>query len=197
MEYTTMKFEPEDSSAAAGGIGSTVKAYAPAKPQRRYQLSFAQLIDALTIVQQKQIFISDHAAEYEAERADIMHDIDLMLKEAPPLDAVAILAVIMTTLANRVIWENEAAIRSGAIAGTNVEARLRFTHSVNGVRNTWKNVLTSRMGGRMDYKIDCLAADLIETFGNWNVTQGVLKDANDDTDRDDGASPDGVRGHGG
>jgi CheY-specific phosphatase CheX len=47
--------------------------------------------------------------------------------------------------------------------------RLRATHSVNGVRSAAKNILAERTGGRKDHKIDCLAADLIEEFGNWSV----------------------------
>jgi len=37
------------------------------------------------------------------------------------------------------------------------------------VRNTAKNVIARRMGDRVDFKVDCLAAELGETFGNWNV----------------------------
>jgi hypothetical protein len=53
------------------------------------------------------------------------------------------------------IWQNEANFRRGIKEGNNLE----LTHSLNGIRNLAKNRIQSRIGGRMDYKVDCLAED--------------------------------------
>lgn len=138
---------------------------------RRYLPTLSDLIDRLTIVQQKAIFIREHRDEYRAEIALIIHDIDVMLGERPPLQADQIRAIIIIQLANAYIWMNETRIRDGSSnESEDVQLRLlKATHAVNGVRNTAKNVLATFDGGRHDYKIDCFAADLVEQFGDWNV----------------------------
>lgn len=143
---------------------------------RKYLPTFADLCDRLSIVILKSVFIPEHHAEYMDERALIEHDIDLIL--GPKLDkavtgwypitAKEISALMILMLSNRYIWENEAAIR----AGISIDAgnSLRMTHSINGCRNLAKNILAKHMGERVDLKIDCLAADLQEFFGeDWNV----------------------------
>jgi len=134
---------------------------------RRYLPTLSDLVDRLSIVQLKAIFIPEHLDEYVKERADIEHDIDLILLEHNgKLTAVDIHAVMVIMLANRIIWENEAKARNGE----DVElSKLKLTHSINGVRNTAKNQLARVDGGRKDYKVDCFAADLVAEFGNWNV----------------------------
>ncbi len=135
--------------------------------ERRYLPTFADLVDRLTIVQLKEVFIPEHAMEYRAERALIGHDIDLLLASRDrPVSATDIHAIAMIMLANRVIWENESKARTGE---SGQDKLLKFTHSINGVRNTAKNVLAAAVGERVDHKTDCFAADLIAEFGNWNV----------------------------
>lgn len=141
-------------------------AHAKASGQRRFLPTLADLVDRLTIVQQKMIFIPDRRAEYEAERADILHDIDLLLAAGAPLTARALHAVAMIQLTNRFIWENESRARQG---GAEQDRLLKLTHSINGVRNSSKNILAAETGGRRDYKIDCFAAELVKDFGDWNV----------------------------
>jgi hypothetical protein len=138
---------------------------------RKYLPQIPDLIDRLTIVMMKEIFIPDAAEEYADERRDIMHDVDLLLRNAPRVEARDIQAIIAITLANRFIWENEGAIRANMDSESDESQlrRLRATHSVNGVRATAKNILAERTGGRKDHKIDCLAADLVEEFGNWSA----------------------------
>lgn len=134
--------------------------------QRRYLPTLADLVDRLTIVQQKMIFIPEHRDEYLAERHDILHDIDLLLAEVPRLTARAVMAITMIQLTNRYIWENESAARAG---GDEQDRLLKVTHSINGVRNAAKNVLAEEAGGRRDHKIDCFASQLQEEFGCWDV----------------------------
>ena len=132
---------------------------------RRYLPTLSELVDRLTIVQLKMIFIPEHRAEYTAERDAIEHDIDLILTDKNiVLTAREIRAIFVIMLANRFIWENESKARQG---GSEQDKLLKLTHSINGVRNLAKNVLAESEGGRKDYKLDCLAAELDDQFGNW------------------------------
>lgn len=135
--------------------------------KRKYLPTLSDLVDRLTIVQQKAIFIDDHRSEYMAEMALIMHDIDVILKGAKRrVTAADVHAICVLQLCNRYIWENESKARAG---GADQDKLLKLTHSINGVRNTAKNALARLTGGRHDYKIDCFAESLVEDFGNWQV----------------------------
>jgi len=133
--------------------------------ERKYLPTLAELIDRLSIVQLKAIRIPENRAAYIQERAQIEHDIDLLL-EGKKLSAIDLRAVMLIMLANDFIWLNESAARRGE--KQDIEA-LRWTHAINGTRNTAKNVLSKRLGERVDLKIDCLAADLPADLGNWKV----------------------------
>jgi len=135
--------------------------------ERKYLPTFADLLDRLTITQMKAIFIHEHKDKYDEEREQIIHDLDLILKETEyHLTARDLHASAVLMLTNRFIWENESRARAG---GGEQNHLLQLTHSINGVRNTAKNKLNEAFGERVDHKIDCFAADLIEQFGNWQV----------------------------
>ena len=137
---------------------------------RKYLPTLSELIDRLSIAQLKEVFIPEHASEYAQEIKDIMHDIDVMLLENASLngdeksviDAKTIRAIIVLSQMNLHIWHNESNYRKGIKEGNNLE----LTHGLNGIRNTAKNKIQEIVGGRKDYKIDCLAAD----FKQWNVS---------------------------
>lgn len=133
--------------------------------ERKYLPTLAELIDRLSIVQLKAIFISENRDAYLQERALIEHDIESLLvgKQLGALDIRAIMAIMLT---NRFIWENESRARQGS---DDQDKLLKLTHSVNGSRNTAKNVLSKRLGDRLDLKIDCLAANLSPEFGHWKI----------------------------
>ena len=135
--------------------------------QRKYLPTLAELIDRLSIVQLKMIFIGDNREFYEKERADIEHDLTMTMdrwqKVFSGLDIRAILILMLT---NRYIWENESKARAG---GPEQDKLLKLTHSVNGIRSQAKNIIARSMGERVDLKTDCFAAELEKEFGNWNV----------------------------
>lgn len=138
---------------------------------RLYLPGLADLIDRLSIVLQKEVFIQGHREDYRREQEAIMHDIDLILRDRTPLGADQIRAICILQLSNRFVWENETRIRDGSSdepPAVQLE-RLRMTHAVNGVRNTAKNAISAFDGSRLDYKIDALSADLPEEHGNWRV----------------------------
>jgi len=151
--------------------------------ERRYLPTIADLIDRLSITLMKSIFIDRES--YRSEMQDILHDLRLFTGSSAMLfNADAIYATLVLMLANRYIWENEHEIReiakdmdNDALAELperplNIRAManmLRATHSVNGVRTRAKNEISKIFGERIDTKIDCLASDLPEVFGNWRV----------------------------
>jgi len=157
-----------DTVSFTGGAGGTsTNIVVPAPAQRKYLPTLADLVDRLTIVQLKAIFLPEHTEEYVQERADIEHDIDLIIEEKDiRFTAADVHAICMIMLTNRFIWENESKARAG---GDEQDKLLKTTHSINGVRNTAKNALSRADSGRRDYKIDSLAADLPSEFGNWRV----------------------------
>ena len=130
--------------------------------ERKYLPTLAELIDRLSIVQLKEVFITEHKEEYSQEIIDICHDINLCLVEDAPIDANTIRAIVVLSQMNLHIWHNETNYRKGIGEGNNLE----LTHGLNGIRNTAKNKIQELSGGRKDYKIDCLAAE----FKDWEIS---------------------------
>jgi hypothetical protein len=130
---------------------------------RKYLPTLSELIDRLSIVQLKEVFISEHKSEYADEISDIVHDIQAHINEHNAVvDAEVIRAIVVLSQMNLHIWHNETNYRKGIKDGNNLE----LTHGLNGIRNTAKNKIQEVVGGRKDYKIDCLAAD----FKDWEIS---------------------------
>ena len=108
---------------------------------RKYLPTFSELIDRLSIAQLKEVFIPEHKTEYAEEISDIIHDINLIIQRST---------------------RSIKAITKGIKDGNDLE----LTHGLNGIRNTAKNKIQEVVGGRKDYKIDCLAAD----FKDWEIS---------------------------
>ena len=133
--------------------------------ERKYLPTLSELIDRLSIAQLKEVFITDHKEEYAKEIEDILHDIDLELREKNViLNADTIRSIVVLSQMNLHIWHNESNYRKGIKEGNNLE----LTHGLNGIRNTAKNKIQELAGGRKDYKIDCLAADFKDWEISWN-----------------------------
>ena len=129
---------------------------------RKYLPTLSELIDRLSIAQLKEVFIVEHKEEYAQEISDICHDIQLILDSCEDINAETIRAVVVLSQMNLHIWHNESNYRKGVKDGNNLE----LTHGLNGVRNTAKNKIQEIVGGRKDYKIDCLAAE----FKDWEIS---------------------------
>ena len=130
---------------------------------RKYLPTLAELIDRLSIVQLKEVFIPEHKNEYSKEINDIIHDLDLELSEkSVTWSGDDIRAIVVLAQMNLHIWHNESNYRKGIKDGNNLE----LTHGLNGIRNTAKNKIQESVGGRKDYKIDCIAAE----FKDWDVS---------------------------
>ena len=124
---------------------------------RKYLPTISELIDRLSIIQLKEVFIPEHKEEYAQEIKDIIHDLDEL-----GLDGKMVKAIIVLAQMNTHIWYNESEARKGK----NARENLRLTHGLNGIRNTAKNKIQEAVGGRKDYKIDCLASE----FKDWEVS---------------------------
>ncbi len=132
---------------------------------RKYLPTLSELVDRLSIAQLKEVFIPEHKAEYAEEIKDIIHDIQENLEENnTKITAETIRAIIVLGQMNLHIWHNESNYRNGIKDGNNLE----LTHGLNGIRNTAKNRIQEIVGGRKDYKIDCLAADFKDWEISWN-----------------------------
>ena len=130
--------------------------------QRKYLPTLAELVDRLSIVQLKEVFIPEHKEEYAKEINDIVHDISLELSEkSGKLTGEDIRAIVVLAQMNLHIWHNETKYRAGTGDGN-----LGLTHGLNGIRNTAKNKIQQTVGGRKDYKIDCIAAE----FKDWEIS---------------------------
>ena len=128
--------------------------------ERKYLPTLSELIDRLSIIQLKEVFITEHKGEYSKEISDIVHDIQAHLDENNTVINAEVIVVLSQM--NLHIWHNETNYRKGLKDGNSLE----LTHGLNGIRNTAKNKIQEVVGGRKDYKIDCLAAD----FKDWEIS---------------------------
>ena len=134
--------------------------------KRKYLPTFAELVDRLSILQLKEIFLKESKQEYQQEIQDILFDLNLILKiNKINLQAETIRAIIILSQYNLHIWHNESNYRKGIKDGNNLE----LTHSLNGVRNRAKNMIQEIIGGRKDLKIDCLAAEHSAWEPSWQI----------------------------
>ena len=132
--------------------------------QRKYLPTLGELVDRLSISQLKEVFIPEHKEEYSQEIKDIIHDMNLIITNQThrQINAEVIRAIIVLAQMNLHIWHNESNYRKGIKDGNDLE----LTHGLNGIRNTAKNKIMEIVGGRRDYKIDCLAAE----FKDWEIS---------------------------
>ena len=129
---------------------------------RKYLPTISDLIDRLSIIQLKEVFISEHKEEYAKEIRDIVDDLDELMQWEKPTGEM-IRAIVVLAQMNLHIWHNESEYRAGKDDGN-----LGLTHGLNGIRNTAKNKIQDNLveGGRKDHKVDCIAAE----FEDWEVS---------------------------
>ena len=122
---------------------------------RKWLPTLGELIDRLSIHQLKEVFIAENKDNYAKEIKDMVHDIDIVLKEhKDKIDGEVIRALIVLAQMNTHIWYNETKVRRG-----DKDGNLHLTHGLNGIRQTASNKIMEVVGGRKDYKIDCIAAE--------------------------------------
>ena len=130
--------------------------------ERKYLPTLSELIDRLSIVQLKEVFITEHKEEYAKEIKEISHDIELILNDKNVrLTGEDVRAIVVLSQMNLHIWHNETKYRAGTGDGN-----LGLTHGLNGIGNIAKNKIQENEGGRKDYKVDCIAAE----FKDWEIS---------------------------
>ena len=130
---------------------------------RKWLPTLGELIDRLSIHQLKEVFIPENKENYANEMNDMVHDINLILNEKDvKLTGEVLRAVVVLSQMNAHIWYNESQVRKGEKGSDN----LMLTHGLNGIRNTAINKIMEVVGGRKDYKVDCIASG----FKEWDVS---------------------------
>jgi|TARA_Y100000310_G_scaffold342383_1_gene445440 hypothetical protein len=133
--------------------------------ERKWVPSFSELIDRLAIYQLKEVFIPEHKQMYIDNMLDIMEDLDRCIKEENiELSAELIRAIVVISQINLHIWNSESQARRGEDQDLKL---LKFTHSINGIRNKATNHISRMIGQneKQDFKTDCLAAE----FSDWDI----------------------------
>ena len=97
---------------------------------RKWLPTLGELIDRLSIHQLKEVFIPENKENYGNEMKDMVHDIDLILKEHKgEITGEVIRAIIVLSQMNAHIWYNESMVRKGERGSDN----LMLTHGLNGI----------------------------------------------------------------
>ena len=131
--------------------------------KRKWLPTLGELIDRLSIHQLKEVFIPENKKNYASEMQDMVHDINMILKEHKgEITGDVIRAIVVLSQMNAHIWYNESQVRKGEKGIDN----LMLTHGLNGIRNTAINKIMEVVGGRKDYKVDCIAAE----YKDWEVS---------------------------
>lgn len=126
--------------------------------ERKYNYELGELFDRLTILQLKEVKIPEHKSQYTKEIEDIIHDINLILTNSTKthqINAEFLRDLIILAQFNTHVWYNESAARNGSKDGN----LLFLTHSINGIRVEARNRLQRIVDGRIEKKVDCLAAE--------------------------------------
>lgn len=128
--------------------------------ERIYYPSFAELIDRLSIVIQKEMFSSDDEMrkEFILERNLIINDINTFISEGVVFDGASIFAAMLLQLINSHIWENEK-VERGQSPDINTDWKEKYlslikSHKLNSDRANVKKKLQQLSGGRIDHKLN-------------------------------------------
>lgn len=115
--------------------------------KREYLPTLADLIDALTIDQIKEVKFPDKKLVYAEGIKKICNDIDLIIAEKEiKLTARLIRVIIVIAQLNLHIWENKDKMQEES--QENYLKLLKFSHQLNGIRNTMKNKILEETGNQ-------------------------------------------------
>jgi hypothetical protein len=128
---------------------------------RKYHLQIGELLDRLTILQLKEVKLPETKEQVTQEIEEIIHDINCIITNSrKQITAQFLRDLIILAQFNAHIWYNESEARKG-----NKDGNLLFlTHSINGIRVEARNRLQRLFDGRIEKKVDCLAAEYKEQW---------------------------------
>lgn len=131
------------------------------KCSRKYHLEVGELLDRLTILQLKEVKVPETKEQVAKEIEEIVHDINCIISNSQKqMTAQFLRDLIILAQFNAHIWYNESEARKG-----NKDGNLLFlTHSINGIRVEARNRLQRLFDGRIEKKVDCLAAEYKEQW---------------------------------
>ena len=114
---------------------------------RAYLPILADLIDALTINQIKEVKFQDKKLAYSEEIKKICHDIDLIIsKKNIKFNSELIRIIILIAQLNLFIWDNKDKMQKEN--PENYLKLLKIAHQLNGIRNTMKNKISETIGDK-------------------------------------------------
>lgn len=133
--------------------------------EKKWLPSLGELLDRLTICELKHLHSPERREEISKEIQDLLSDINLELPKSPypAITAQFLRDLIILAQFNTHIWNNE----DNARRGNKDDNLLYFTHSCNGVRCRAKDRLTKRVNGRVDPKVNAVAADIPDFEPSW------------------------------
>lgn len=127
----------------------------------KYHLEIGELLDRLTILQMKEVKIPETKQQVSEEIDMIVHDINVIMSNSQKqITAEFLRDLVILAQFNAHIWYNEANARNGNKDGNS----LLLTHSINGIRCEARNRLQRLFDGRIERKIDCLAAEYADQW---------------------------------
>lgn len=114
-----------------------------ANTERRYLPTLAELIDALSIDQIKEIRLKNKQS-YALEMKKISHDIDVLISQRQiKLSAKLIRIIVVIAQINLFIWNNKEKMQEDP---NHYNDLLKLSHQLNGIRNKIKNLLLELSG---------------------------------------------------
>lgn len=106
--------------------------------ERKYLPTLADLIDALSIDQIKEIKL-ENKQSYALEMKKISHDIDVLISQKKiKLSARLVRMIIVIAQMNLFIWNNKDKMQEDP---SHYNDLLKLAHQLNGIRNRTKNLL--------------------------------------------------------
>lgn len=132
---------------------------------KKWLPSLGELLDRLTICELKHLHNPDNREQIAKEIENLVHDINIELPKSPypSLTAEFLRELIVLAQFNTHIWNHEDQMRKGNPDGND----LVFTHQSNGVRCRAKDRLTKRVNGRVDPKVNAIAASIPDFEPSW------------------------------
>lgn len=125
--------------------------------ERKYNYSLGELLDILIIKELKHAHNPAMQKQLEQEIEDIVSDIQMHIPKGADTHITAQFLRHLCLLAvfNTLIWCNEDNARKGEPDGN----LLMFTHTANGIRMRARTLLDKFVNGRIDQKVNSLAAN--------------------------------------
>jgi hypothetical protein len=128
---------------------------------RKYHPEIGELLDRLTILQLKEVKVPETKEQVSQEIEEIVHDLNVIINNSSKqITANFLRDLIVLAQFNAHIWYNESNARNGERDGN----LLLLTHSINGIRVEERNRLQRVFDGRIEKKVDCLAAE----YSDWS-----------------------------